>query len=103
MSAEQPLKVRAVVFEDGGVWVAQGVDYDIAAFAPTLGALPKAFTRAVGANLCANADLGREGLDGIPPAPKRFAALFKGADYTLSPRGGMAGPVKADLRVAQAA
>ena len=106
MPTEQPLKMRAVAFEDGGLWVAQCIDHDIAAFAPSLPELPKALMRAVGANLCANADLGREGLEGIPPAPKRFAALFKRADYSLSPTGPLGaerGLPDADLRIVQAA
>ena len=100
----QPIDVRAVLYEDGGVWVAQCIEYDIAAFAETLSALPRAFERAVAANLSANADIGRKGLEGIPPAPKRFAALYEGSFLDVKPRSGEKGStLHVDLRVSEAA
>ena len=37
------------------------------------------------ANICANADLGREGLDGIPAAPDRYRGLLERAKMFLKP------------------
>ena len=102
----KPIDVRAVLFEDRGVWVAQCVEYDIAAFAASLPELPRAFERAVAANLCANADLGRDGLDGVPPAPERFERLYEEADLGVTPRRSQPGSssgVNVDLRVSEPA
>jgi hypothetical protein len=74
-----------VAFQEGDLWVARGVEYDIAAHASALTRLPLAFERAPRANLCINAELGRDGLDGIPPAPSRFRALFE-SGMDLEPR-----------------
>lgn len=104
METPRPIEVRAVLYEDRGVWVAQCLEYDIAAFSESLRGLPKAFSRTVAAYLSANADQGRAGLEGIPPAPPRFVAMYEGSDLDLSSRGASGEPiVKADLRVAEAA
>jgi hypothetical protein len=102
------IEVSVVAFQDGDVWVAQCVEYDIAAFAKSLAELPKAFERAVAANLCVNADLGQNGMDGIPAAPERYRVLFDAADMTLTSRKAPSRshrpPVKIrDLRLAVAA
>ncbi|HZZ32391.1 MAG TPA: hypothetical protein VFE10_10395 [Phenylobacterium sp.] len=102
------IEVSAVAFQDGDMWVAQCVEYDIAAFSRHLAELPKAFERALAANFCANADLGRDALDGIPAAPPKFRELFEHADSRLTPTRQPAiakkSPIKVlDLRVAEAA
>jgi hypothetical protein len=74
------IEVSVVAFQEGELWVAQCVEYDIAAFAKSLPELSKAFERAMAANLCVNADLGRNALDGVPAAPERFRQLFDKAD-----------------------
>lgn len=98
------IEVNVVAYEQGGLWVAQCVEYDIAAFAKSFTELPNAFERAVAANVCANADLGRDALDGIPTAPARFRALFDAAQFDVKPTHKSPGPnlpVKIrDLRVA---
>ncbi len=77
-------KIDVVAFMDhDGRWVAQGIQYDIAASAKSPSGLRKAFIRTLSANLVMNAKLGREGLDGIPPAPERFRALFEEAEEQL--------------------
>jgi hypothetical protein len=70
------IEVNVVAFQEGELWVAQCVEYDIAAFAKSLPELPRALERAVAANICANADLGRHALVGVPPAPPRFKQTF---------------------------
>ena len=71
------IEVRVVFYKDENAWVAQCVEHDIAAFARTLKDLPRAIDRAIAANVCVNHDLGREGLDGIPEAPKRFLEMIE--------------------------
>lgn len=79
------IEVNVVAFQEGDVWVAQCVEYDIAAFAKNILDLPKAFERALAANVCANADLGRKAFDGIPQAPGRFRELFENAKFNVTP------------------
>jgi len=73
------MTVRAVAFEEAGVWVVQGVDYDICAHAETAAAVPQAFARALAENARIAAHLGREPMAGVKPAPARFEQLFEGA------------------------
>jgi hypothetical protein len=77
MSTE--LYVRAIAFQEGGTWVAQGIDYDIVAHAASLTALPTAFTRAVLENACVTTRLGREPMEGIRPAPEHYRLMFEEA------------------------
>src|SRR3989338_4387140 len=79
------VNVSVVAFQEGDLWVAQCVEYDIAAHASDLTRLPAAFERALLENLCINAELGREGLDGIPAAPEFYRELFDGG-MDLKPR-----------------
>lgn len=80
------ISIDAIAFQDAsGVWIGQCIQYDIAAHARTLTDLPKAIEREVFANICINIKLGKDALDGIPPAPKRFADEFNQAQLGLSP------------------
>ncbi len=102
------IEVNVVAFQDGELWIAQCVEYDIAAFAKSLPELPRALERAVAANLAANADLGRNALDGVPPAPPRFQEMFEQSHFDLKTRIENSStprlPVRIrDLRVADAA
>lgn len=102
------IEVNVVAFQEGELWVAQCVEYDIAAFAKSLPELPRALERAVAANICANADLGRHALVGVPPAPPRFKQMFDQSHLDLKERfetGVRAAlPVRIrDLRVVEAA
>ncbi len=102
------IEVSVVAFQQGELWVAQCVEYDIAAFSKTFTDLPRAFERAVAANICVNADLGREGLEGIPAAAKRYRDMFEASNYDLRARSkppqAKKQPVRIrDLRVAEAA
>lgn len=103
----ETIEINVVAYRDGDLWVAQCVEYDIAAFAATLTGLPKAFERAVASNLCVNLQLGRSDLEGIPAPPPKFRDLFDDAKLNISPTDG---PIKArspfrvrDLRLAEAA
>lgn len=102
------IEVNVVAFQEGDLWVAQCVEYDIAAFAKSLPELPRAFERAVAANLCANADLGRRDLESVPVSPPHFKAMFDAAQLdvkpTEKPTAGQRLPVTVrHLRVAEAA
>lgn len=71
--------VRAIAFQEGSAWVAQGIEYDIVAHASTLAELPTAFTRAVLENACITTHLGRKPMAGIRPAPDQFREMFEKA------------------------
>lgn len=73
------IAMRAVAFREGDLWVVQGVEYDIAATAADPGDLPGAFTRAVMETICVGEHLGRKALQGVKPAPPRFAELWDAA------------------------
>jgi hypothetical protein len=88
------IELSVLIYQDGDTWVAQALEHDVAAFAETATELTAAFERAVAANLCANADLGRKGLDGIPAAPPRFQAMFDDSDFDMIPRHTPSGPVR---------
>ena len=100
------IELNVVVFEDGDLWVAQGIEFDIAARADKPSKLPRAFERALAANLATNHALGREALSGIPSAPPRYRELFERAQFNLKGRGRPIVPPEGirigDLRLAEA-
>jgi hypothetical protein len=100
------IKLNVVVFEDGDLWVAQGIEVDIAARADKASKLPRAFERALVANLATNHALGRDGISRIPPAPQRYRELFDHAQFDLKDRGRSIAPPQGvkigDVRLAEA-
>lgn len=105
------IEVSVVAYQHGELWVAQCVEYDIAAFAKHIRDLPRAFERAVAANVCANVDLGRQALEGIPRAPAEFREMFERSEIGLKhrPAGDARRPASRlpvrirDVRLAEAA
>jgi hypothetical protein len=68
--------IRAVLFEEGGSWSAQCLDYDIAAQAKTLLDLHDEIVRVLAVHVSASAQLGGEPFAGVKPAPKKFWDLY---------------------------
>ena len=105
MSTE--IYVRAVAFQEGDAWVAQGIDYDIVAHASTLTDLPTAFTRAVLENACITSQLGREPMEGIKPAPEHYRLMFEEATIEVrlirgeAPRAPRLPTPRVDVRLAE--
>ena len=100
------IELNIVAYQEGNTWVAQCVEHDIYARANSLPKLPRALERAIATNACINAELGREGFDGIPPAPKRFWNMFEQAKMKIQDGANRIctsqGEVKlGDLRVAE--
>jgi hypothetical protein len=96
-------KIEVVAFEDhNGVWFAQGVQYDIVARAKSALGLREAFSRQVAANLALNQRFGREGLEGIPPAPEKFRRMFEEAKERLSPTNPRRVGEDMDIRLVEA-
>jgi hypothetical protein len=107
--AHKSIHIDVVAFVDrDGTWIAQGIQYDIAAHARSPGGLREAFMRQLAANLALNSHLGRETLEGIPPAPARFKALFEHAKEQLTPLAPPPSPPRPireqiDMRLVEAA
>lgn len=96
--------IRAVAFQEGGVWIVQGVEYDIVAQTDDPLEAPTAFLRAVVDTAMINARHGRRGLDQIKAAPPRFRTMFEQANKTLADINEPAdlddmSPPRVDLRV----
>jgi hypothetical protein len=81
------IQVSAVAYQEDGVWIVQGIEYDIVAHASDAAALPSAFMRAVVENACITEHLGRAPLQGIKPAPARFKAMFDRAKAKVTAVG----------------
>jgi hypothetical protein len=85
-AARNIIKIDVVAYKDhDDNWIAQGIQYDIVAHARSPGGLREAFTRQLAANLALNTHLGRQKLEGIPPAPNRFKVWFDEAREKLTP------------------
>lgn len=81
------IAISAVAFPEDGVWVVQGIEFDICTHAKSPADLPAAFARAIVENACINQHLGREGLEGIKPAPDRFREMFDHAHAEIAAVG----------------
>jgi hypothetical protein len=77
------IKINAVAYPEGDVWVVQGVEFDICAHADDAAGVPAAFLRAVAENVAISQHLGRQPLQGIRPAPPRFRTLFERSSTQL--------------------
>ena len=77
-----PIELNVAFYEEGDLWVAQAIEFDIAARADRPSKLPRAFERAVMANLVANQELGRPapGRDSQPPRDAS-ASLFESSAF----------------------
>lgn len=87
IQVQDRIQISAVVFQEGDAWVAQGLEYDIAAHAPDMLALPHAFMRALIENAQITMHLGRAPLAGVPRAPKKFHEMSDRATFELRPVG----------------
>ena len=72
----QEINISAIAFQEGDVWVVQGIEYDIVTHASNPAEIPDALMKALVENVCITQQLGREPLAGIKPAPQRFKDMF---------------------------
>ncbi len=75
--------INAVAYQEGEVWIIQGIEYDIVAFASDISKLTSAFAKAVVENACITEHLGRFPLAGIKPAPEHFKRMFEVSETEL--------------------
>lgn len=71
--------IRAVVFREEGRWVAQCLEYDIATQDDSMDGLYDRLGRVLAA------EPGADPFAGIPPAPKRYWEMYRGARLRLQP------------------
>jgi len=69
--------VRVVVFQEGEVVCAQGLEYDIAAQGPTVDDCLYEFERLVVGHIAISLEHGLEPFKGLQPAPEKFWTLFE--------------------------
>lgn len=79
MRVDAPRQLRVVVFKGRKSWVAQCLEYDIAAQSADLETLPFQLARAILAEIELSRSQGVEPFSKLPPAPERYAALVPGA------------------------
>jgi predicted RNase H-like HicB family nuclease len=73
----QRTKIRAVLFREGEWWVAQCLEYDIAAQAKSVKDLVYEFQRALVGHIVVSLQEGLKPFATLPKPPKRFLAMFE--------------------------
>ena len=71
---------RVLVYREGRYWIAQCIDYDIAAYARNLHKLPEKFFETVARHIILAVEYQREPFAGLPRPPARFRSLFDAAE-----------------------
>lgn len=74
------LKIRAVLFQEEGWWVAQCLEYDIAAQARTQDDLLYELERILVGRIQISAAKGRQPFENLPKAPSRYWAMYEEAE-----------------------
>lgn len=81
----EKLHISAIAFKEGDAWVAQGIEFDIAAHASDIVGAQDALMRAVVENICIAEHLGKVPMAGTKPAPERFKRMFDEATSEIRP------------------
>lgn len=76
--------LRAVIYRQGDNWIAQGLEYDIAEFGPTMKEALDGFIDALMATAMRSAKASSEPFANIPSAPHRFFEMFDEAGLPLT-------------------
>lgn len=78
------IEINTLVYQDEqSCWVAQGLQYDITAVAPSIAELPDRFASKVFCEMAICADLGKKPLEGIKSAPQKFWKLYEQSQVKL--------------------
>lgn len=70
------LKIRAVLFQSHGWWVAQCLEYDIATQARTQADLLYELERIIVGHFLVSAEMGRRPFERLPRAPRRYWEMY---------------------------
>jgi hypothetical protein len=82
---ENSIMMKVIVYQEGPVWIAQGIEVDIVARATTLDAVQEAFKRAVARTMAVSKHLSGQPFSGIGKAPDKFKRMFEDAQSRLVP------------------
>ncbi|MGH7038502.1 MAG: type II toxin-antitoxin system HicB family antitoxin [Stellaceae bacterium] len=82
----QEFRVSVVIYPEGDVWIAQCLEYDIVSQGETIQDVQDRLTQNIAATLSVYADNGKNSLEDIPPAPKKFWEMFERATVRVSGR-----------------
>ena len=77
---ELNLRINVVLVRDGDMWVAQGLEYDIAAQGTTIAETKNAFTRVLCSQVVLDLHHGDSPLAGFEPAPQEYWDRFRKAE-----------------------
>jgi hypothetical protein len=72
--------IHAVVFREGGWWIAQCIEHDLVGLARTREALPDALCRQLQTQIEIDLEAGEEPFANLPAAPARFWKMCKAAE-----------------------
>lgn len=73
-------RIRAVILQQAGWWVAQCLEYNYVALAKTLEDLPAELERALTAQILISLEHGVEPFHGFKPAPRRYWEMYERAE-----------------------
>lgn len=73
----------AILYQEDSHWIAQGLEFDITAQAPSLPELHKRFAMKIASEVAISLDLGKKPLENVGPAPEEFWRMFEGAKLTV--------------------
>ena len=76
-------RIRAVILQQAGWWVAQCLEYDFAAVSKILEDFPELLQEAVTAQITISLERGIQPFHGFSPAPRRFWVMFEEAQTQL--------------------
>jgi hypothetical protein len=78
------VEISVVIYPQDGIWIAQGIEHDIAAHGETPVEASERFNTKVRAELVVSWDLDEaEPLSGIESAPSRFAEMYRRAKMRI--------------------
>lgn len=75
MSKSKPI-INIVAFQEAGGWVAQCLQYDIAAQADSFAELKREMIRAIVSHIIINVERGRAPFEGLKEAPSKFWKMY---------------------------
>ena len=82
------IKLSVVVFKDGAHWIAQGLQYDIAAQSKKLVDLPNLFNNTLLNHMLARSENDQEPFRAVPRAPDEYWEMFNdGIGLSLKQNG----------------
>jgi len=89
----ESLSIRAVVFQEGGRWIAQCLEYDLCTSARSRRELTRALASQLRLQIILDLAKGNEPFQGLPRAPQRFWDMYSSGtpDETVRVRGSWLG------------